>query len=300
MKIEEVFEDILARRKTAKGSGYRLRKYEEYILNQEDKDLNAVDRVFLARYKNRPKGLDFVENIIDDPIFLHGDRCFGEDKAIICGLGKIEETVVTFIAINKGRNTEESIKNNFGMVNPEGYRKAIRLMKQAEKFGRPVITIIDTPGAYPGVGAEERGQAEAIAKCMYTLTKLNTNIITIITGEAASGGAIALGICDYMIMMENAIYSILSPEGFASILWKDSSRAKEAMEVMKLTSYDLLKFGFVDEVVKEKLVINKVDFIENFNRVKSSIIKALRQIEKIDRSYLLERRRNKYGEFLWD
>ena len=300
MNIEEVFEDILARRKTSKGAGYRLRKYEEYILNQENKELNAVDRVYLARYKNRPKGIDFIEYLIDDPVFLHGDRCFGEDRAIVCGIGKLDDTLVTFIAINKGRNTEESINNNFGMVNPEGYRKAIRLMKQAEKFSRPVIMIIDTPGAYPGVGAEERGQAEAIANCMYTLTKLETKIITVITGEAASGGAIALGICDYMIMMENAIYSILSPEGFASILWKDSTRAKEAMEVMKLTSYDLQKFGFVDEVVPEKLVINKVDFIENFKRLKSSVTKALRQVEKIDKDYLLERRRDKFGEFIWD
>lgn len=293
--IEELFKNIGSTEKAEKGE-----EELEILLTEGKINLTPADRVYLARYKNRPKGINFVENIIDRPVYLHGDRFFSEDPAILAGVGNIDGQVVYFISINKGRNTEESVKCNFGMVNPEGYRKAVRIMKLAEKFEKPLIIFIDTPGAYPGIGAEERGQAEAIARSIYTMTKLETKIISIITGEAASGGAIALGVCDYMLMMENGIYSILSPEGFASILWRDSSRAKEAMEAMKLTSEDLLKFGIIDEVVEEDLAIKKEDFFKNYFRLKDRIIASLKKLEDKPIEALLENRKNRFRNLIWD
>lgn len=264
------------------------------------KPIKAYERVYLSRDKDRPKGIDFIENLIKDPIYLHGDRYYGEDKAILCGIGEFEGQVVNFISLNKGRNTEECVEYNFGMVGPEGYRKAIRIMKQAEKFNRNLIIFIDTPGAYPGIGAEERGQASAIANSIYTMTNLNVPIVTVITGEAASGGAIALGLSDYLIMMENSIYSILSPEGFASILWKDVKMAKEAMNLMKLTSYDLLKFKIADEVVKEKEGLGREEFKENYKRLRASIKKALNKLSRVRKSDLLIKRRKRFSELRWD
>ncbi len=271
--------------------------FENSLLKKPSK---AYERVYLSRDKDRPKGIDFIENLIKDPIYLHGDRYYGEDKAILCGIGEFEGQVVNFISLNKGRNTEECVEYNFGMVGPEGYRKAIRIMKQAEKFNRNLIIFIDTPGAYPGIGAEERGQASAIANSIYTMTNLNVPIVTVITGEAASGGAIALGLSDYLIMMENSIYSILSPEGFASILWKDAKRAKEAMNLMKLTSYDLLKFKIADEVVKEKEGLGREEFKENYKRLRASIKKALNKLSRVRKSDLLIKRRKRFSELRWD
>ena len=182
---------------------------------------------------------------------LHGDRAFKDDKAIVCGLGRIGNQNYTIVAEQKGRNTKENIQRNFGMPNPESYRKGIRFMKQAEKFHRPIITFIDTKGAYPGIGAEERGQGEAIARSMMEMANLKVPIIAIVIGEGSSGGALAIGIGDKVIMLENSIYSILSPEGYASILWKDGTRVKEAAEKMKLTAQDLYDFGVIDEIIKE-------------------------------------------------
>ena len=195
----------------------------------------AWERVEIARNPNRKTSLDYVESIFDEFVELHGDRISKDDSAIVCGLAKIENQNFTVIAGQKGRNTKENIMRNFGMPNPESYRKAIRFMKQAEKFSRPIITFVDTKGAYPGIEAEEKGQGEAIAKSMFEMAKLKVPIITIVIGEGSSGGALAISIANKIIMLENAIYSILSPEGYASILWKDSSRAQEAAEKMKLS-----------------------------------------------------------------
>lgn len=182
---------------------------------------------------------------------LHGDRQFKDDKSIVCGLAKIENQNFTIVAEQKGRNTKENIERNFGMPNPESYRKGIRFMKQAEKFHRPIITFIDTKGAYPGIGAEERGQGEAIAKSMMEMANLKVPIICIVIGEGSSGGALALGVGDRVVMLENSVYSILSPEGYASILWKDGSRVKEAAEKMKLTAQDLKELNVIDKIIKE-------------------------------------------------
>ena len=212
----------------------------------------AWERVEIARNPKRKTALDYIENIFDEFIELHGDRNFKDDKAIVCGLGRMGDRNFTIIAEQKGRTTKENIERNFGMPNPESYRKAIRFMKQAEKFKRPVITFIDTKGAYPGIGAEERGQGEAIAKSMFEMAKLKVPIIAIVIGEGSSGGALAIGVANKVIMLENAIYSILSPEGYSSILWKDSSRYKEAAEKMKLTAKDLYDLKVIDTIIKEE------------------------------------------------
>ena len=213
--------------------------------------MNAWEKVEIARSPYRKTSLDYIKEIFDDFIELHGDRNFKDDKAIVCGLANIGKQNYTVIAEQKGRTTKENIERNFGMPNPESYRKAIRFMNQAEKFKRPVITFIDTKGAYPGIGAEERGQGEAIASSMLKMASLKVPIISIVIGEGSSGGALALGVGNKVLMLENAIYSILSPEGYASILWKDSSRAKEAAEKMKLTANDLYDLKVIDKIIKE-------------------------------------------------
>ena len=212
--------------------------------------ISAWERVEIARSPKRKTSLDYIDKIFDEFIELHGDRNFKDDKAMVCGLARIGEQNFTIIAEQKGRTTKENIERNFGMPNPESYRKGIRFMKQAEKFKRPIITFIDTKGAYPGVGAEERGQGEAIASSMLELAKVKVPVIAIVIGEGSSGGALALGVGNKVLMLENAIYSILSPEGYASILWKDSSRVKEAAEKMKLTAQDLLDLNVIDKKIK--------------------------------------------------
>jgi len=209
------------------------------------------DRVQIARKIDRPRAKYYIENSFDDFIEFHGDRTFKDDKAIIGGIAKIGDHVVTLIAQNKGNNAAENIASNFGMPHPEGYRKALRLMKQAEKFGRPVICLVDTPGAYCGIGAEERNQGEAIARNLLEMSRLKTPIISGIIGEGGSGGALALAVADIVFMQANTTYSILSPEGFASILWKDGSLAKDAANMMKITANELLDFGVIEDIVRE-------------------------------------------------
>ncbi len=211
----------------------------------------AWKKVQAARDKNRLSTLDYIKGLTDEFIELHGDRLFADDAAIVGGIGLIGDMSVTIIGHQKGRDINDNIKRNFGMPHPEGYRKALRLMKQAEKFNRPILCFIDTPGAYCGLGAEERGQGEAIAKNLIEMAGLKVPVISIVIGEGGSGGALALGVADRVWMLENAVYSVLSPEGFASILWKDASRASEAAGVMKITAGDLSEFKLVDDVIAE-------------------------------------------------
>ncbi len=262
--------------------------------------MDAWDRVEIARNPKRKTSLDYVEKIFDEFIELHGDRQFKDDKAIVCGLARIGNQNFTIIAEQKGRTTKENIERNFGMPNPESYRKGIRFMKQAEKFRRPVITFIDTKGAYPGIGAEERGQGEAIASSMLQMASLTVPTISIVVGEGSSGGALALGLGNKVIMLENAIYSILSPEGYASILWKDSSRAKEAAEVMKLTAKDLKELRVIDKIIKEP----EGDEQESFNTIsenlKKEILKIIKEYSKKSPEEIKEERYQKFrnmGEY---
>ncbi len=212
---------------------------------------DAWDRVTLSRKKGRPTGLDYIEGIFEDFMEFHGDREFGDDKAVVGGIASFRGRPVTVIAQQKGRNTKENIERNFSMPSPEGYRKALRLMKQAEKFGRPVFCFVDTPGAFCGMEAEERGQGEAIARNLFELSGLKTPLLSVVIGEGGSGGALALAVADEVWMLENAVYSVLSPEGFASIVWKDSRRASEAAGIMKITAEDLKKLGIIERVIPE-------------------------------------------------
>ncbi|MCD7893794.1 MAG: acetyl-CoA carboxylase carboxyltransferase subunit alpha [Erysipelotrichaceae bacterium] len=267
--VENQIDDLKAKRNDAQGEEYdNLTMQIDELEKNAYTNLTAWDRVSIARSPKRSKAGDMIHMLFHDFYELHGDRCYGDDKAIIGGIGYFHDIPVTVIAQAKGKTTKENIDRRFGMSNPEGYRKALRLARQAEKFQRPIITIVDTAGAYPGKEAEERGQAQAIAECLYEFSDLHTPIICLVLSEGGSGGALALSVADRILMMENAVYSILSPEGFASILWKDDSRAKEAAEVMKLTSYDLYDKGIVDYLVKEpaagiqadtKLVIADID-----------------------------------------
>lgn len=264
----------------------------------ENSKLTAWEKVEIARSPKRKTSLDYVEAIFDEYIELHGDRNFKDDKVICCGLAKIGSQNFTFIAEQKGRNTKENIERNFGMPNPESYRKAIRFMKQAEKFKRPVVTFIDTKGAYPGIEAEQRGQGEAIAKSMFEMGKLKVPTIAIIVGEGSSGGALAIGVANKVIMLENAIYSILSPEGYSSILWKDSSRYKEAAEKMKLTANDLYELKVIDKIIKEP---NEDTFRVVSNSLKQEIINFVCEMGKLDDEEIVQNRYDKFrnmGEFI--
>ena len=214
--------------------------------------MSAYDKVMAARDANKITTVDYINHMFGDSFFeLHGDRRYSDDKAVVAGLAMLHDMPVTVIGIEKGRNTKERMERNFGQAHPEGYRKALRLMKQAEKFHRPVLCFVDTSGAYPGIGAEERGQGQAIAENLMEMMTLKTPVLTIVVGEGGSGGALALAVADEVWMMENATYCVLSPEGFASILWKDGKRAKEASEIMKITAMDLKSLGVIEQIIPE-------------------------------------------------
>lgn len=244
------------------------------------------DRVLLARDPNRPNGIDYIKTMFNDFIEFHGDRYYGDDGAVVGGIAMLYQMPITVIAIVKGKTVDENITRNFGMVHPEGYRKALRLMKQAEKFNRPILTLIDTPGAYPGIGAEERGQAFAIAENIMEMVDLKVPTLSIILGEGGSGGALALTVTDEIWMLENAIYSILSPEGFASILFKDASKAKEIVGLMKITAQDLKDLGIVDRIITEN--------DDTMRNLKKLIYETFKTNKKIKVSKLLNERFKKY------
>lgn len=260
----------------------------------EKTEISAWERVEIARNPKRKTSLDYIDVIFDEFIELHGDRNFKDDKAIVCGLARIGEQNYTVIAEQKGRTTKENIERNFGMPNPESYRKAIRFMKQAEKFNRPVITFIDTKGAYPGIGAEERGQGEAIAKSMFEMAKLRVPIISVVVGEGSSGGALAIGVANKVFMLENAIYSILSPEGYSSILWKDSSRYKEAAEKMKLTANDLYDLNVIDKIIKESINLDEAGFKKVADNLKKEITKSIKELNKMSQQEIVDDRYQKF------
>lgn len=244
-------------------------------------NLTAWQKVQIARHPQRPTTLDYIRLIMKDFIELHGDRLFGDDKAVIAGFAKLDSFKVVIIGHQKGKNTKENIERNFGCAHPEGYRKAKRAMKLAEKFSLPVISFIDTPGAYPGIGAEERGQALAIAENIREMFSLRIPIIVVIIGEGGSGGALGIGVGDRILIMEYAYYSVISPEGCAAILWKDAKKAPEAAEALKLTAQDLLKLGIVDEIIPEPEGGAHRSYEEAAKNVKKAIIDNLEMINKI-------------------
>ncbi len=275
----------------------KLRAEINKFKNTEMTKLTAWDRVLLARHQQRPKAMDFIEYICPDFIEFHGDRLYRDDLSIIGGIGTVGGHPVTIIGQQKGKTLEDNLERNFAMPHPEGYRKALRLMEQAQKFNRPIITFIDTPGAYPGIGAEERGQGQAIAQNLLRMSDLTVPIIAVIIGEGGSGGALALGVANKVLMLENAIYSILSPEGYASILWKDASLAPEAAEAMKLTSYDLEDFEIIDRIIKEPIGGAHFNKKAVFEYTKIAVIEELNNLIKLSGSDLRYLRNNKYRNY---
>lgn len=273
-------------------------EWKNTFLYSEDKvKRDAWEKVQISRQKDRPVGSDYIQMLCTDFLEFHGDRCFGDDPAILGGIGRIGGIPVTVIAQEKGRTTKENVRRNFGMPSPEGYRKALRLMKQAEKFGRPILCLVDTPGAFCGLEAEERGQGEAIARNICEMSGVKVPILSVVIGEGGSGGALALAVSDEVWMMENAIYSILSPEGFASILWKDSTKAQVAAKVMKLTAEDLKELEIVDKIFKEPdhYIVNSMKSV--INLLSKAITTFFSQYIEMDVQELLQHRYDRFRKF---
>lgn len=257
--------------------------------------LTPMQRVQVARHPRRPYALDYLSSIFTDFIELHGDRLFRDDPAIVGGWARLNGQSVMVIGHQKGRDTKDNIKRNFGMPHPEGYRKALRLMQAAARFHAPIITLIDTPGAYPGLGAEERGQSEALARNILEMSALPTPIIAVVIGEGGSGGALALGVADRVLMFENSVYSVISPEGCATILWKDSTQRERAAEALKLTSEDLTRLGLIDEVIPEPVGGAHFDPETAGESLRAALIKTLNELNKVRPEKLVKRRHDKYA-----
>jgi len=282
----------------------------EEIQKLQDKSVSLTESIFaaltpwqttqMARHPQRPYTLDYIERIITDFEELHGDRAYADDKALVTGIGRLNGRPVVVIGHQKGRDTKEKVSRNFGMPRPEGYRKALRVMKMAERFGMPVVTFIDTPGAYPGIGAEERGQSEAIARNLFEMSQLKTPIISTVIGEGGSGGALAVGVADHLMMLQYSIYSVISPEGCASILWKSADKAPEAAATLGVTSERLSKLGLVDNVITEPLGGAHRDMDDMAERIKDAIELKLRDLESLSIEQLVAQRQERllsYGEF---
>ena len=254
--------------------------------------MSAYEKVLLARAKDRPTGLSYVEHIFEDFLELHGDRRFADDPAIVGGIATLNGRPVTVIAMDKGKDMRERVRRNFGSSNPEGYRKALRLMKQAEKFHRPVVCFVDTAGAFCGMGAEERGQGQAIAENLVEMAGLQTPIVSVLIGEGGSGGALALAVADRVWILENAVYSVISPEGCASILWKDSKKVKDAAECLRLTAQDMKELGVVEQVFPEEK-----DFALTYGAIRDELEKTLPQLEQLPVEELLQQRYQRFRKF---
>lgn len=278
--------------------------FREKLKNLEEKlhrlqkeiysNLNAWQVTQLARHIDRPKASFYIRSLLDNFIELHGDRVFGDDPAIVSGLGTFGGKSVAIVAHQKGMDAKEMVQRNFGMPHPEGYRKALRIMLMAERFRRPILTMIDTPGAYPGVGAEERGQAEAIARNLRAMMMLRTPILAVVIGEGGSGGALAIGVADRILMLEYSIYSVISPEGCAAILWKDGTKGKMAAESLRLTAQDLLRLGVIDEIVPEPLGGSHRDPQAMVESLKEAIGRHLEELERVEPEKLLNLRYEKF------
>ncbi len=268
----------------------RLKAKSESLTKSIFSDLSAWQIAQLARHPLRPYTLDYINGFTSDFQELHGDRMYGDDAAIVGGLGRLDGRPVMFVGNQKGRNTKSRVIRNYGMAKPEGYRKALRLMRMAERFGLPVVTMIDTPGAYPGIGAEERGQSEAIARNIFAMSRLRTPIVSAIIGEGGSGGALAIGVADRIIMLEYSVYSVISPEGCASILWKSADKALDAAQAMGITAERLKGFGLVDEVLAEPLGSAHRDPEGMLQSLKNALISHLGDLDALDPNELIARR----------
>ena len=274
----------------------KLEEKRDTLLTEIYSQLTPWQITQVARHPNRPLFDDYIDLIFTDYVELHGDRNIGDDKAIGAGFAYLDGEKVFVLGHQKGKNTKSNVERNFGMPNPEGYRKALRVMEMANKFDKPIITFIDTPGAFPGLEAEERGQGEAIAKNLFMMSTFEVPIISIVVGEGGSGGALALGVADRMLMLSNSIYSVISPEGCASILWKDATKASEAAEALKVTAKDLLGFNLIDGIVEEPVGGAHRNYELTTNRVKKAILANLKQIKKLSKRKLVEKRHEKFSK----
>ncbi len=275
----------------------KLKEKSEMLTKNIFSKLSAWQIAQVARHPMRPYTLDYLQMIAPDFQELHGDRMFADDPAIVGGIGRIDGRAILFIGHQKGRDTKERVRRNYGMPMPEGYRKSQRLMRMAEKFSLPIITFIDTPGAYPGVGAEERGQSEAIASSLYLMAGLKTPIISVVIGEGGSGGALAIGVGDRLLMLQFSIYSVISPEGCASILWKSKDKAEDAAAAMRITAADLIEFGLIDEVLPEPLGAAHRDPQQTADVIRNAILRTLEELDQLPVEQLVEHRARRIAGF---
>ena len=273
----------------------QLKRKKTSLMKSTYAKLTPWDTVQVARHNERPLIRDYINGMCDEFLELRGDRCFGDDQGIIGGFAKIGDRRVMLIGHQKGKTTEDNIKSNFGMANPEGYRKALRLMKLAGKYRIPVVSLIDTPGAYPGLEAEARGQAQAIAQNLTEMSRLETPIVVVVTGEGGSGGAIGIGVGDVVMMLANSVYSVISPEGCASILWRDGTKAPVAAEALKITADSLMELGIIDEIIPEPIGGAHRNHAETLQSVKDAILKHIERLRKTSRKRLVEKRFTKYA-----
>ncbi len=296
-EIEKRIEEIKAFGSNDSGKAAELDKLEKKannLLKDLYSKLTPAQVTMVARHPQRPYMLDYVETLFTDFVELHGDRCFKDDPAIVGGLARLDGLPVVVIGQQKGRNTKQKVYRNFGMPHPEGYRKALRLMRMAERFDRPVLTFIDTPGAYPGIGAEERGQAEAIATNLLEMSRLRVPIVATVIGEGGSGGALAIGVADKVFMMEYSTYSVISPEGCAAILWKDGSKADLAAKALKINAAELLKLKVIDKVVREPLGGAHREPATAARNLKNALVAALKELRAVGKDELIEARYKKF------
>lgn len=293
-KIEELKHLTTSQKLGFKDEIKKLEEKLDILKRQIFENLSPWQRVQIARHPKRPYTLDYISMIMTDYLEIHGDRLFADDKALITGFAKINGRNILVIGHQKGRDTKENLMRNFGSAHPEGYRKAIRAMKLAEKFGAPIVAFVDTPGAYPGIGAEERGQSVAIAYNLAEMAQLKVPVIVIVIGEGGSGGALGIGVGDKVMVLENAYYSVISPEGCAAILWKDRAKAPDAASVLKLTGQDLLELGVIDEIIKEPLGGAHRNHAETAKNIKEVILKNLKELNELMPEELVKERYKKF------
>jgi acetyl-CoA carboxylase carboxyl transferase subunit alpha len=289
--IKQIDEDIASARIKADTHAVEILEKElEKEVQKTYKNLTDYQKLQLARHPDRPYAIDYIRLLLKDSYEIHGDRAFADDKAIICYIGYLNERKVVVIGEQKGRGTKNKLKRNFGMPHPEGYRKALRVAKLAEKFDLPILFLVDTPGAYPGLGAEERGQSEAISRNLYELSKLNTKSVSVVIGEGGSGGALAIGVADRVAMMRYSVFSVISPEGCAAILWNDPSKQENATKAMKITAEDLKELNLIDDVIEEPIVGAHRDKLAAATALGEYFIKSLEELDKLSDKERLDKR----------
>ena len=294
-KIEEIKEQIeVAKIKGDTHAVSSLQKDLEKEIDKTFKNLTPYQKLQLARHPDRPHAIDIIERIMDEKYELHGDREFRDDTSIICYIGTIDNERCVVIGEEKGRNTKEKIKRNFGMPHPEGYRKALRVAKLAEKFDLPILFLVDTPGAYPGIGAEERGQSEAIARNLFELSRIKTPTVSVVIGEGGSGGALAIGVADKFAMLKYSVFSVISPEGCASILWGDNSKAEIATKALKISAEELKELGLIDDIIDEPKEGAHRDYDKTAQNIKNYFLTQIKELKKLDKDTLLQKRFQKY------